>query len=107
MLFSCKENNPLLNEADIKLNLIPQPNQIKTYKEVFAINRKTTFYYSESSKILKKHAMFLQDIIVENSELHLKLKSKITVSKEGILLKVQIERIMKQTNPIKLIFVKA
>ena len=85
VLFACiSENKPLTN-AEIKLNLIPQPNFVKTYSENFSIDKATVIYYPESNSELKKQADEVKDIIFEQTGLKLSLESYSKIPNRGII----------------------
>ncbi|WP_341215998.1 beta-N-acetylhexosaminidase [uncultured Wocania sp.] len=85
-LFACKDKQPTLTSTEVKLNLIPQPNFIKTYSEKFVINENTVVYYPESNQDLKKQADIVKDIIFEHIGLRLSLQGYSKIPEQGIIL---------------------
>ncbi|WP_242135629.1 beta-N-acetylhexosaminidase [Aestuariivivens marinum] len=86
LLFACVEKETSLTTNDVKLNLIPQPNAVKTYAEKFVMDESTVIYYPESNEELKKQADVVNDVIFNQTGLKLPLESYDKIPKKGIVI---------------------
>ncbi|WP_223552183.1 hypothetical protein [Aestuariivivens sp. NBU2969] len=77
ILFGCIEKETSLTTNNVKLNLIPQPNAVKTYAEKFVMDESTVVYYPKSNEELKKQADVVNEVIFNHWTCNKKLDFKL------------------------------